>query len=263
MAEYFQIPEVGTKVRPGSYFNVDKNGDDDSFGAIDGVVVAVFKATFGPVDKVTVLERGDDYTTIYGDGLTTDLIREVLYGGAKKVICCRLNGTGGAVASVSLTAATGKVKITAKHPGEMPFSVTIRNRLTDKDRKEFANDLKTIYHAPDEEQGYRNMQVVAEKWDKKYPRSMDRWKDNWAAVSPMFKFSDIVRRVIYTTNAIESLNSGFRRLNRSRNVFPDSKALLKALYLAADNITKKWTNTLRDWGHVYAELSVMYGERLS
>ena len=54
MAEYFQIPEVGTKVRPGSYFNVDKNGDDDSFGAIDGVVVAVFKATFGPVDKVTV-----------------------------------------------------------------------------------------------------------------------------------------------------------------------------------------------------------------
>ena len=79
----------------------------------------------------------------------------------------------------------------------------------------------------------------------------------------IFKFSDIVRRVIYTTNAIESLNSGFRRLNRSRNVFPDSKALLKALYLAADNITKKWTNTLRDWGQVYAELSVMYGERLS
>ena len=142
----------------------------------------------------------------------------------------------------------------------------VRNTLkyvADKDRKEFANDLKTIYHAPDEEQGYRNMQVVAEKWDKKYPRSMDRWKDNWAAVSPMFKFSDIVRRVIYTTNAIESLNSGFRRLNRSRNVFPDSNDLLKALYLAADNITKKWTNTLRDWGQVYAELSVMYGERLS
>ena len=92
--------------------------------------------------------------------------------------------------------------------------------------------------------------------NKKYPESMDRWKDNWAAVSPMFKFSDIVRRVICATNAIE-------RLNRSRNVFPDSKALLKALYLAADNITKKWTNTLRDWGQVYAELSVMYGERLS
>lgn len=136
MAEYFQIPEVGTKVRPGAYFNVDKNGDEDSFGAIDGVVIVVFKAMFGPVDTVTILERGDDYTSIYGDGLTTDMIREALYGGAKKVICCRLNGTGGAAASVSLTAATGKVKITAKHPGEMPLSVTVRNRLTDKDRKE-------------------------------------------------------------------------------------------------------------------------------
>lgn len=136
MAEYFQIPEAGTKVRPGAYFNVDKNGDENLFGAIDGVVVAVFKAAFGPVDKVTILERGDDYTSIYGDGLTTDLIREALYGGAKKVICCRLNGTGGTAASASLTAATGKVKITAKHPGEMPLSVTVKNRLTDKDRKE-------------------------------------------------------------------------------------------------------------------------------
>lgn len=136
MAEYFQIPEVGTKVRPGAYFNVDKNGDEDSFGAIDGVVIVVFKAMFGPVDTVTILKRGDDYTSIYGDGLTTDMIREALYGGAKKVICCRLDGTGGAAASVSLTAATGKVKITAKHPGEMPLSVTVRNRLTDKDRKE-------------------------------------------------------------------------------------------------------------------------------
>ena len=113
MAEYFQIPEVGTKVRPGAYFNVDKNGDEDSFGAIDGVVVAVFKASFGPVDKVTILERGDNYTSIYGDGLTTDLIREALYGGAKKVICCRLNGTGGTASSVSLTAATGKIKISS------------------------------------------------------------------------------------------------------------------------------------------------------
>lgn len=136
MAEYFQIPEAGTKVRPGTYFNVDKNGDENLFGAIDGVVVAVFKATFGPVNKVTILERGDDYKSIYGDGLTTDLIREVLYGGAKKVICCRLGGSGGVAANITLAAATGSVKITAKHPGEMPFSVTIRNRLTDKDRKE-------------------------------------------------------------------------------------------------------------------------------
>ena len=142
----------------------------------------------------------------------------------------------------------------------------VRNTLkyvADKDKKEFAADLKTIYHAPNEEQGFKNMQAAAEKWNPKYPKSMDRWMDNWAVISPMFKFSETVRRVIYTTNAIESLNSGYRRLNRSRNIFPDNKALTKALYLATDEITKKWTNTLRDWGRVYAELSVMYPGRFS
>ena len=157
MAEYFQIPEAGTKVRPGAYFNVDKNGDENLFGAIDGVVVAVFKAAFGPIDKVTIMERGDDYTTIYGDELTTDLIREAFYGGAKKVICCRLNGTGGTVASASLTATTGKVKITAKHPGEMPLSVTVKNRLTDKDTKECiiytgTTEFEKVYFAVGEDE---------------------------------------------------------------------------------------------------------------
>lgn len=107
------------------------------------------------------------------------------------------------------------------------------------------------------------MLSVAEKWDKKYPKAMSRWEDNWDAISPMFKFSDTVRKVIYTTNAIESLNSGYRRLNRGRNIFPDSKSLLKSLYLATYELTKKWTNVIRDWGKVYAELSVMYADRLS
>lgn len=142
----------------------------------------------------------------------------------------------------------------------------VRNTLkyvADKDKKLFANDLKTIYHAPDEETAHKNMLIVAEKWDKKYPKAMSRWEDNWDVVSPMFKFSEAVRRVIYTTNAIESLNSGYRRLNRGRSIFPDSKALLKALYLATFDLTKKWTNVIRDWGKVYAELSVMYPGRLS
>ena len=82
-------------------------------------------------------------------------------------------------------------------------------------------------------------------------------------ISPLFKFSETVRKVIYTTNAIESLNSGYRRLNRGRSVFPDSRALLKALYLATHDLTEKWTNVIRDWGKVYAELSVMYPGRFS
>lgn len=142
----------------------------------------------------------------------------------------------------------------------------VRNTLkhvADKDKKEFANDLKTIYHASTEELGYEKMEKVSEKWNKKYPNAMKRWSENWDVISPMFKFSSEVRKVIYTTNAIESLNSGYRRLNRSRSVFPSDTALLKALYLATFELTKKWTNTLRNWGRVYGELSIMYPGRLN
>ncbi len=141
----------------------------------------------------------------------------------------------------------------------------IRNTLryvADKDKKAFAKDLKTIYHAPDEEQGYARMQAVTQVWEKKYPGCMRRWADNWDVISPMFKFSAVVRKVIYTTNAIESLNSGYRRLNRARSVFPSGTALLKALYLATFELTKKWTLPVRNWGMVHNELAIMYPGRM-
>ena len=86
---------------------------------------------------------------------------------------------------------------------------------------------------------------------------MKRWKDNWEAVSPIFKFSATVKKVIYTTNAIESLNSTYRR-----SIFPSDTALLKALYLVTFEATKKWTATIRNWAQVYGELSIMYEGRL-
>lgn len=141
----------------------------------------------------------------------------------------------------------------------------VRNTLKyvpDKDRKAFAADLKTIYHASDEEKARQALDRVCAKWTEKYPNSMKRWYDNWYAVTPIFKFSPDVRKVIYTTNAIESLNSTYRRLNRQRNVFPSDTALLKALYLATFEATKKWTSTIRNWGQVYGELSIMYEGRL-
>ena len=141
----------------------------------------------------------------------------------------------------------------------------VRNTLKyvpDKDRKAFATDLKTIYHAPSEDQARAALDRVHEKWTPKYPNSMKRWFDNWDAICPIFKFSSDVRKVIYTTNAIESLNSTYRKLNRQRSVFPSDTALLKALYLATFEATKKWTVTIRSWGKVYGELSIMYEGRL-
>ena len=141
----------------------------------------------------------------------------------------------------------------------------VRNTLKyvpDKDRKVFATDLKTIYQASDEKKALVALEQVTEKWTPKYPNAMKRWKDNWDVISPIFKFSSVVRKVIYTTNAIESLNSTYRKLNRQRSVFPSDTALLKALYLATFEATKKWTATIRNWAQVYGELSIMYEGRL-
>ena len=91
---------------------------------------------------------------------------------------------------------------------------------------------------------------------------MKSWEKNWDAITPIFKFSSDVRSIIYTTNAIESLNATYRRLNSQRSVFPSQTALLKSLYLATFEATKKWTMPVRNWGKVYGELSIMYEDRL-
>ena len=142
----------------------------------------------------------------------------------------------------------------------------VRNTLkyvADKDRKEFATDLKNIYHASSEEQGVTIRDKVEEKWRDRYPNAMKSWRTNWDVISPIFKFSAAVRKVIYTTNAIESLNSCYRRLNKQRSVFPDPQSLLKVLYLATIEITKKWSMPIRNWGLVFGELSIMFEDRLT
>jgi len=141
----------------------------------------------------------------------------------------------------------------------------VRNTLqhvSDKYRKEFATDLKMIYHAPDEEIGHTNMLEVKGKWDKIYPSAMKRWVENWDAVCPIFKYSMDVRKALYTTNAIESLNSQYRRLNSSRSVFPSEDALKKALFLTTLQITKKWVNKIRNWGQIYSELAIEFEGRM-
>lgn len=122
--------------------------------------------------------------------------------------------------------------------------------VPDKDRKAFANDLKTIYHAATAEKAREALDTVNEKRTPKYPNSMKRWYDNWDVITPIFMFSPTVRKVIYTANAIKSLNSTYRKLNRLRSVFPNDTALLKSLYLAIFEISKN--------GHRPSETGVLY-----
>lgn len=141
----------------------------------------------------------------------------------------------------------------------------VRNTLkyvANKDMKAFARDLKTIYTAADEKAALKQLDSVTEKWKDRYPGAMERWYGNWDAIATIFKFSEEARTAFYTTNAVESLNSSYRRLNRQRSVFPSSQSLLKALYLATFEAAKKWTMPIRSWGKIYGELAVMYKGRL-
>ncbi|WP_330677956.1 transposase [Peptostreptococcus anaerobius] len=116
----------------------------------------------------------------------------------------------------------------------------VRNTLkyvSYKNKKEFAADLKSIYLSGSEEQARQNLDAVSEKWSEKYPNSLKSWYTNWDCIIPIFKFSPETRRVIYTTNAIESLNAQFKRLNRNRSVFPTKSSLEKALFLSVEKIT--------------------------
>lgn len=134
--------------------------------------------------------------------------------------------------------------------------------VSHKDKYKFAQDLKAIYTASDEEIGKKLMYEVAEKRKEKYPTAMDRWEENWGIISPFFKFSQKIRKMIYTTNSIESLNSCYRRLNKSRNVYPTKDSLMKVLYLSTKKVTKNWTSKVPEWGEVLRELEIIYNGRI-
>ena len=131
-----------------------------------------------------------------------------------------------------------------------------------KDLKALMADLKAVYAAVDEETALNALDVFAEHWDKKYPKISQSWRDNWANLSTYFKFPQEVRRLIYTTNAIEGFNRQLRKVTKSKSVFPTDDSLLKMLYLAMMDITKKWTGRIRDWSKIYAQLTIFCEERL-
>lgn len=203
--------------------------------------------------EVLSIQVGENESSKYWLGVLNELKNRVV----KDILILCADGLSGIKESIAVAFPNTEYQRFIVHQ--------VRNTLkyvADKDKKEYAKDLKTIYQAPSEEIAHKNMEQITEKWEPKYPNAMKSWAKNWDAISPIFKFSADVRKVIYTTNAIESLNSTYRRLNRQRSVFPSDTALLKALYLATFEATKKWHLPLRNWGKVYGELSIMFEGRL-
>ena len=124
-------------------------------------------------------------------------------------------------------------------------------------------DLKRVYAAPTEEIALTELDSFDEKWSGKYPKIAKSWKDDWANRSTYFKYPEAVRHLIYTTNAIEGFNRQLRKVTKSKTVFPSDDSLLKMLYLAMMDITKKWTGHRQDWGQIHSQLEIFFEERLS
>jgi len=134
------------------------------------------------------------------------------------------------------------------------------NYVSYKHRRELVADLKTIYKASNETEAELNLELFAEKWDKRYPTISKSWRAHWVHV-PMFAFPEEIRRVIYTTNAIESMNMTLRKVTRNHRIFPNDEAVFKVIYLATQNIAKKWTMPIRDWKAALNRFAIEFEER--
>ena len=136
------------------------------------------------------------------------------------------------------------------------------NYVSYKDLKKLMADLKMVYAAPDEAVALEELESFGKKWNSKYPKIYKSWSERWATLSTYFKYPNEVRKLIYTTNAIEGFNRQLRKVTKSKTVFPSDDSLLKMLYLATMDITKKWTGRRRDWSQIRDQLEIYFEERL-
>ncbi len=131
-----------------------------------------------------------------------------------------------------------------------------------KDLKPFSADFKAVYKAPNEETAQKELAELKETWGKKYPYAISNWEANWDVVSPFFAFSDDIRRIMYTTNIIEGVNRQFRKVTKTKSVFPNDSSLEKMLYLATQKVMEKWKMRYRNWDLVLSQLVILYDDRL-
>jgi putative transposase len=136
------------------------------------------------------------------------------------------------------------------------------NYVSWKQRKEVAGDLKAIYQAPTLEEAEMNLELFEEKWDKSHPSIGKSWRRNWERITPLFSYPPDIRKAIYTTNAIESVNMSLRKVTKNRGSFPNDESMLKLLYLALKNIEKKWTMPIRNWKLALNQFTIIFEDRM-
>lgn len=186
-----------------------------------------------------------------------NVLTELKNRGVKDIFISCIDGLKGFPGAIESVFPLCKVQLCIVH--------MVRNSLryvSFKDRKAVAAGLKEIYQAASEDEASLNFLSFGEKWDTKYPSISKSWQKNWEAIIPFFEYPPEIRKVIYTTNAIESLNRSLRKVTKNRGVFPSEEALIKLFYLALKNISQKWTMPIRNWKSALNRFAIEFEERL-
>lgn len=177
--------------------------------------------------------------------------------GVKDIFICSVDGLKGF--EEAITAVYPKTEVQQCIVHQIRTSTRFVNY---KDRKTFCADLKTIYTAPNAEAGWTALEEVDAKWGSKYGYAIKSWRNNWSRLSTFFKYPEEIRRLIYTTNPIESFNHRIRKVTKTKPSFPTDDALTKLLYLVVMDASQKWTLAYDNWGQILQQLTVHFGGRL-
>lgn len=185
------------------------------------------------------------------------IITELQNRGVKDIFIACVDGLKGFPEAIEAVFPQTQVQLCIVH--------MVRNstRFVDwKDRKDLCKDLKTIYTASTEQQAEIALDQFAEKWDDKYPMISQSWRNNWVNIIPFFEYPADIRKAIYTTNAIESLNRSLRKVIKTKGAFPSEASIMKIFYLALENIAKKWTMPIRCWNSAVHQFAIKFGDRM-
>lgn len=185
------------------------------------------------------------------------VITELKNRGVKDIFIACVDGLKGFPEAIEAVFPDTQVQLCIVH--------MVRNSLryvSWKQRKEVAADLKGIYHAPTVDQAEANLIAFANKWDVSHPTISKSWRNNWERIIPLFGYPPEIRKAIYTTNAIESMNMSLRKVTKNRGSFPNDEAMTKLLYLAIRNISKKWTMPIHDWKSALNQFTIIFETRM-
>ena len=186
------------------------------------------------------------------------VLNEIKNRGTEDIMIVSVDGLTGFVDAIQAVFPKAEVQRCIVH--QIRYSTKF---ISYKDRKEFVKDLKLVYKADTEEMAVVALDALEDKWGAKYPASVTSWRNNWPQLSVYFKYPPEIRRLIYTTNAIENYNRQLRKVTKAKSVFPTDDALFKILYLAMSEATEKWTGKAWDWGQTLDQLYIYFEGRIS